>query len=781
MTAPSLGAPRPRLVTAESLRSAGTIALAGAAFLVVQGIVFPAPLGVILQGVIAGGLTALIALGISLVYRANRIINFSQGDLGAVPAVSAVLLITTVGVPFLVALPIGIAVALLLGMVIEFVVIRRFAEAPRLILTVATLGLAQALAGFGLVLPLLLNNAWPTIFDSTNVASGFTPPFDWRVDVGTVVFNANDIIAAASVVIAVVALTVFFRYTRIGIAVRASAESGDRAMLLGIPVKRIQTIVWVIASLLAFTSLFMRAGVFGLPLGSVLGPTVLIRALAACVIGRMENLTVIFWAAIGLGVLERAVIWDTNRVAYVAPILFAVVLGVLLVQRRGALARTDAQSHWQAVADVRAVPRELAGVPEVRWGLRGVNAALVAIVLALPLVLPVSRVNLAATIAIYAMVAVSLVVLTGWAGQVSLGQIAFFGFGAAVGGSITTRLGWDLSLAILGAGLVGAGLAVVIGLPALRLRGLFLAVTTLAFAQATAVYFLNAGDFSWWLPSGRIPRNDLFGVIALASETQYYYFAVACLFAVMAMARQLRRSRVGRVIIGVRENERGAQAYGVNLVRAKLTAFAFSGFVAAVAGAVFVHHQRALGTQPYEATESLAVFTMVVIGGLGSLPGAIVGAVYVKGSQAFLPTELTFFVSGVGLLFVLVALPGGLASLVYRARDAYLRWVAQRRKIMVPSLFADAADLDSITSGRDKGMAFVRQLADVMDASRDMARASRAQRPGADPAGTGGADRELPRSDDDPDPPRPTDDGHTDVDTDVDDVTPSAPRGGTRR
>lgn len=756
---------RPRLVTPDSLRSAGTIAAAAAVFMVLQSVLFPAPLGVVLQGVIAGGLTALIALGISLIYRANRIINFAQGDLGAVPTVFSVLLITTVGVPFLIAVPVGIAAALVLGAVVEFVIIRRFAHAPRLILTVATLGLAQALAGFGLVLPILLNNAWPNIFDDTNVAAGFAPPFDWRFNVGTVVFDANDIMAMGCVVVAVVALTVFFRYTRIGIAVRASAESGDRAMLLGIPVKRIQTIVWVIASLLAFTSLFMRAGVFGLPLGSVLGPTVLIRALAACVIGRMENLVVIFWAAIGLGVLERAVIWDTNRVAYVAPILFAVVLGVLLVQRRGKLARTDEQSHWQAVADVRAVPTELASVPEVKWGLRGVNAALVGVALLLPLVLPVSRVNLAATIAIYAMVAVSLVVLTGWAGQVSLGQIAFFGFGAAVGGSITTRLGWDISLALLAAGVVGALIAVIIGLPALRLKGLFLAVTTLAFAQATAVYFLNLGDFSWWLPTGRIARNDLFGVIPLATETQYYYFALACLFAVMAMARQVRRSRVGRVIIGVRENERGAQAYAVDLVRAKLTAFAFSGFIAAVAGAVFVHHQRALGTQPYEATESLAVFTMVVIGGLGSIPGAIVGAIYVKGSQAFLPTELTFFVSGVGLLFVLVALPGGLASLVYRGRDAYLRWVAQRRKIMVPSLFADATDLESISSGRDKGMAFVRQLADYMDASRDMAKAARAQRP-SDDVDDPGADPPAP---DDPAPD--SSDGAPDV----------APQGGRTR
>jgi branched-chain amino acid transport system permease protein len=728
MTAPlpALTRQRPSLVTPESLRSAGTLALAGVVFLIAQAILLPMPLGVVIQGAIIGGLTALIALGIALIYRANRIINFAQGDLAAVPTVFAVVLIGA-GVHYLLALAIGILGAIALGAVIEFAIIRRFSKAPRLILTVATIGLAQALAGFALLLPILLNNGWPDIFTSTNVSSRLSPPFDWRFDVGTVVFSANDIIAVIVIVACVLGLSLFFRYTRVGIAVRASAESADRAMLLGIPVKRIGTIVWVIASVLAFASLFLRAGVVGLPLGSVLGPTILIRALAACVIGRMENLAVIFWAAIGLGILEQGIFWNFDRRALVAPVIFAVILVTLLVQRRAKLARTDEQSNWQAVADVRPVPPELAPLPEVRWGFRGVYVLLIAIALALPMVLTVSRINLAATVLIYAMVAVSLVVLTGWAGQVSLGQIAFFGFGAAVGGSITTRFGWDISLALLGAALVGAFLAVIIGLPALRVKGLFLAVVTLAFAEATSRYFLNRGDFAWWLPTGRVARGDLFGVIPLGTETQYYYFALACLLMVMLMARQVRQSRVGRVIVGVRENERGAQAYGVNVVRAKLTAFAFSGFIAAFAGAVFVHHQRDLGIQPYDASESLAVFTMVVIGGLGSIPGGIVGALYVKGTQNFLPTELSFFASGIGLLLVLIALPGGLASLMYRGRDAYLRWVATRHKIMVPSLFADAADLDSITTGREKGMEFVRQMADFMDASRDAAKTARAQ------------------------------------------------------
>jgi branched-chain amino acid transport system permease protein len=626
----------------------------------------------------------------------------------------AVLLLVGPGLPYFVALPLGLLVALVLGALVEFVVIRRFSKAPRLILTVATLGLAQLLAGVGLALPSIANDTFPGVFDVESAPTSFPSPFGAEFEIAPVVFGGNDIIALVAVGLCIAGLAAFFRFTSMGIAVRASAESEDRANLLGIPVRRVQTVVWVLASGLAFLAVFLRAGVVGVPLGQVLGPAILIRALAACVIGGMTNLPLIFAGAVTLGMVEQAVIWDTRRSALVAPILFVVVLGMLLIQRRGRLARTDEQSSWQAVTDVRRVPPELAGLPEVRWAKRGLLAALALGALALPTLVTESTVNLAGVILVFAMVGVSLVVLTGWAGQVSLGPVAFLAIGAAVGGAVTSRLGWDLLVALVVAGAVGSLVSIVIGLPALRIRGLLLAVTTLAFAQAVAVYLLNQSDFGWWLPQGRLERGPLLGLVPIESETQYYVFTLACLVAVLSVARRLRHSRVGRVMIAVRENERGAQAYAVNLVRAKLTAFAVAGFIAAFAGAVFVHHQRSLGIQPYATEESLAAFTMVVIGGLGSLPGAVLGAVYVKGAQYFLPPELSFFVSGMGLLVVLVVLPGGLGSLLYQARDGYLRYVATRRDIMVPSLFADARDLDTVRATQGRNLDLFRELVDRM-------------------------------------------------------------------
>lgn len=660
-------------------------------FYFLQQRLWPAPIGVVVQGLIVGGLTALIAFGLALVYRSNRIINFAQGDLGGVPASLGVLLILAWDVPYLVAFPTALAAGVALGAVVEFVFIRRFFKAPRLILTVVTIGVSQILAAIAFVLPRL--------FDLDRPGEDFPSPVGLDFSVGNVVIQGNEIIAMALVPVVIVALIAFLRYTNVGIAVRASAESADRAALLGVPVKRLQTIVWVVATVLATVAIFLRAGILGLPLGSVLGPTILVRALAAAVIGRMERLPTIFVASLALGVLETTILYSTTTAFIVDPVLFVVVLVALLFQRRRQVSRVDDDqtSTWQATREVRPVPRELASLPEVRWGARAMTWGVALLLVALPIVLSEGQVNLAAVVMIFAMVGLSLVVLTGWAGQVSLGQFAFVGIGAAVGGYVSSVWRWDLSLALLLAGLAGAVAAMVIGLPALRIQGLFLAVVTVAFALATYSYFLNR-EFIRWVPESRgVERSPLFGRIAVNTEVRYYYLTLAALGLTIFAVRGLRRSRAGRVLIGVRENQRAAQAFGVNATAAKLTAFAIAGFIAAFAGAVLVHHQQGLATSSYSVDVSRRVFIMVVIGGLGSIPGALLGATFIQGVDYFrnvfpepVRPYLQFLTSGVGLIVVLLMLPGGFGSVWYGARDRLLRAIADRRGIVVPSLVADS-------------------------------------------------------------------------------------------
>ncbi|MEY2426507.1 MAG: branched-chain amino acid transport system permease protein livM [Actinomycetota bacterium] len=686
-------AERASLVDDPRARQAATAVAAVVSFVFVVRWFWPAPVGVMVQGLVIGGLTALIAFGLALVYRSNRIINFAQGDLGGVPASLAVLLILDSGWPYPIAFAAAIVSALLLGAFVEFVFIRRFRKAPRLILTVVTIGVSQILAGVATVLP--------RAFGLTTPPQDFPSPFSFTFRIGETIFRGNEVLAMVVVPIVIVALTAFFRFTRIGIAVRASAENADRAALLGVPVARIQTIVWVIATVLAAVAIFLRAGIVGLPVGQVLGPTILIRALAAAVIGRMEKLPTIFIASLALGVVEACIVFSSNSGKLVDPILFLVVLGALLLQRRRNAPRVseDEQSTWQASRQVRPVPRELASLPEIVWGRRVAMTVGIAVLVALPRFLNEGQINLAAVVLILAMVGVSLVVLTGWAGQVSLGQVAFMGIGAAVGGYLTAVRGWDVAIAVPLAGIAGAVAAMVIGLPALRVRGLYLAVVTLAFSLATSSYFLDP-DFIHWVPdtSVRIARPYLFGRISLVSETRMYEFVVVVfLFSVWAV-HGLRNSRSGRVLIGVRENPRAAQSYGVNVTSAKLMAFALAGFIAAIAGAVFVHHQTSLGNSAYTVDQSQRAFIMVVIGGLGSVPGAILGATFIQGVEYFrgsfpevIRPYLQFVTSGVGLIFVLLLLPGGFSQIYYSQRDRILRYVATRRGILVPSLIADAA------------------------------------------------------------------------------------------
>jgi branched-chain amino acid transport system permease protein len=656
------------------------------ALVVLQQLFFPAPMGIVLNGALVGGRIALIALGIALVYRANRVVNFAQGDLGALPAVLGVMLVVAWGWSYWFGLIVGLLAAVVLGVLVEGLIVRRFFTAPRLVLTVATIGLSQLLAGAGLFLP--------RAFGDQSFGTRLPQPFDASWVFGGVTFNANDIFTMIVVPVCLLALALFLQRSTIGIAIVGAAERADRAFTLGIPVKRLHTVVWVVASVLAFLAMFLRAGAVGLPIGEVLAPTFLVQALAAAVFGRFERFTTIAAAAIGLGIVDQSMTFQPgNRPAYNDAVLFGIVLAGLLLTRRGKGTRrvdSDASSTWQAIRETRPVPREMRRLPEVVWGRAGLWAIVAVFVLTLPLWLSTSRLNLATIIVIFGIVAASLVVLSGWAGQVSLGQMAFVGVGAAVGGALTDHRGWDLALAMLVAGLVGGVAAVIVGYPALRRRGLTLAVSTLAFGLFVSSFLLNRTIpfLRDRLPGRRIDRGTLLG-IELSSETAMFYACLGVLALGLIMVVGLRRSRTGRVLIAIRENERAARAYGVNATRTSLAAFALSGFLAAAAGALYVHQQTGLSAQPFLPQASLELFTMVVIGGLGSLPGALLGATYVHSVDFFLPVEWQFLATGVGLLLVLLVFPSGFGGVLADLRDGALRKIATRRGMVVPSLLAD--------------------------------------------------------------------------------------------
>ena len=308
--------------------------------------------------------------------------------------------------------------------------------------------------------------------------------------------------------------------------------------------------------------------------------------------------------------------------------------------------------------------------------------------LTLPLWASPSQEQIAGQIAIYGVIGVSLVVLTGWAGQISLGQFAFGGIGAAVTGVLVARHGWDLIAAFAAGALVSSLVAVVVGLPALRARGPFLAVTTLGLAIAGAAFLFDQRSMPWFIERD-VPRPILLGRFDLEGEWPIYLLALGVLVLVLLAARNLRATAFGRAIVAVRDNPAAAASAGITPVRATMAAFAFSGGVAGLAGGLFVLHQNGIAHAAFPAGLSITVFAMTVIGGLGSLLGPIIGACYVVGVRLWLDGAWSLLGTGAGLLLLLMFAPGGLGDLVFRARDAMLRATARRRGIIVASMLAD--------------------------------------------------------------------------------------------
>jgi branched-chain amino acid transport system permease protein len=353
----------------------------------------PVPRGVFLIGAVIGTLYALVGMGIILVYRANRIINFAQAQLGAVPAILAALLVLRKGWDYLAVVPIALVGGLALGALVEIAVVRRFANASRLILTVATVGIGFLLLVFEFIVKLavtgdlLFTERFPTPF------SGFELP------VGPVVLFGDHLVTVLVTVAVIVGLVLFFRLSRVGIAVRAAAENRDRAALLGIPVNRVSTIVWALAGLLSAIGVFLRVPLVGVPLQGFIGPLFLLYGLAVAVIARMERLPTALLAGMFIGIIDNTAIFATRRSSLASAAMLVVIIVALLVQRRHFTSRayTAGAESWEAAREPRPVPSELRDLPEVRRARMAGSAALLLLALALPWIVGDARITFAIT------------------------------------------------------------------------------------------------------------------------------------------------------------------------------------------------------------------------------------------------------------------------------------------------------------------------------------------------------------------------------------------------
>jgi branched-chain amino acid transport system permease protein len=628
---------------------------------------FAAPNFVLLQGVIIGLGYGLLAAGLVLIYRTNRVLNFAQGQVGVIAAVFLVKLTADFKFEYWFALVLSIALAAAVGALSELV-LRRLFSRPRVLVMVATIGLSQVL---------LALTALPFIRPH-NLYKPVPVPFDLTFSLGTTIFTPAEVLTLIVAPIVALTLALAVRTTSWGLTMRAMSENADSARLSGVWIRRTSTLTWTVAGALsAFTAILNAPGQTS-ALTEVLSPDLLLFALTAALVGAMVNLTVAFVAGIGVGVLYELLQWNISSTANQELVLFIVVLAVLLVRvralRKGS--RVGERSTWQhGATTARATVDSLRQRVSVSgmW-LAGLGAAF------LPLLLNVGNNYLFAQVCIYAVIALSLTVLTGWAGQVSLGQ---FGL-VAVGALVAAHLGssFPLPVLLLFAGAVTAVVAVIVGLPALRMPGLFLAVTTLAFA----IFMQEAvlGTPCWTVPgidkmvctglpnpaSTLIGRPDILG-LSLQSQRSFAWFSLGVLVLSIFAVRVWRDKGVARRLIAVRDNELGAAAMGIPVLRTKLLAFGLSGFMAGYAGACLAFATERFSTATFDPTISFIIISMVVIGGLGSIAGAVLGALYLEGLPALFGANPTiqFLTSGLGLIAFILYLPGGLGELLHRFGD----------------------------------------------------------------------------------------------------------------
>lgn len=329
----------------------------------------------------------------------------------------------------------------------------------------------------------------------------------------------------------------------------------------------------------------------------------------------------------------------------------------------------------------------------------GVSVWLAGTVLLLPAILDTVWNQRIALAAIYAIIGLSVHIVIGHLGQVSLGHQAFVGIGAFMSAFVVSKLGLGFIAGLVAASLTGALMAALLGLVSLRIRGLYLALVTLAFGLTAESTIFSWGAFTGGGAGAKAPRPEL-----LATNREYAYFCLAALALAVLLDWNLVRSKTGRALVALRNDERVAATFGVNVTAYKLIAFALSGLIAGFAGALFAHWIGVVSTLDFEFEVALVWVLMVVVGGLGSRAGVVIGSAFFAIFPLLLPSStiplplvgltmvqvLTPFIGALLLLLTLIGFPGGIGQQLLPIR----RWLGGGPLLLHHHTARDAADPD---------------------------------------------------------------------------------------
>jgi branched-subunit amino acid ABC-type transport system permease component len=633
-------------------------------------------LGYVIRGIPFGCVFGLMAMGLVLTYKTSGVFNLAFGAQAFVSAAIYYQLRVESEWPIIPAFLVAVVVvAPLVGFILERFIFRYLRTAPAVAKLVTTLGLLVAL-------PEIIN----VLFGSEQK---FGVPSIWPEDFaiyrfGDYAIDGNEAATVIATVISVVALTLLFRFSSVGLRMRAVVESPRMTALAGINADRISAFSWMLSSFFAGL-----AGVLIAPLYAQLAATfftiLLVAAIAAAAFARLTSIPMALIGGLLLGILQGILAGylplDSIIAQGLRPSLPFVLLFLLLL-------------FWPGLRQKREIVDPLAGVDPPPPGLaatergRGLTIATWALGVAIVVVglyialfsLDSFWLRIVTLAVVFAVIFCSITVITGMAGQISLCQATF----AAIGGFTTAQLVSELDVPVLLTVLAGAGLAAVVGgllaIPALRLGGIYLALATLAFALMFDSIFVPLD----WVGGGaiplRVPRPEI-----LEDRRAFFLFCVAVLVVVGVLVILVRRGTTGKYLDALRGSETAASAIGISPARSRVVAFALSAGIAGLGGGLLAMlDTQANYTANYTPFFGLVWIVLVVTIGARTVEGAIVAGL----ALALFPELLKELGIPLGVQFILFGLgaltyakhPEGILEAQKRAAIGLLQRLVDRRK-----------------------------------------------------------------------------------------------------
>lgn len=559
-----------------------------------------------INGLVIGNIYALIAVGLAIIFGVGNLINFAHGSVYMIGAYVGWLFVMRLHAPLPVSFAVVAIVCGLLGILIERFGLRSLQKSARIAPLLATIGIS-----------FMLDQLVQIIF-SPQPQSFPNPLPQTRLQLGSASIGSLDILIAITGIGAAVVLFTFLRYTKLGWALRATAQDSDAAQQMGVDVNAMNQTAFAVAAILGGIAGMLVAMYF-----QTVYPTMSFQAglkgFAANLLGGLGNIPGAVIGGLLLGLIESygvAAFGATYRNLFAFVILIAV-----LVFRPNGLFSAKRQMPPEPLTGTFIPNNRLLRMP--RWLIVGI----VVLAIALPLVVKNPYLLQVLTNAwLLGMVAMSVTLVTGTAGQTSLGQAGFLAIGAYTSALLTLHLHWPFELALIAAGIVTAVLGTVLVLPAFRLRAHYVAIATIGIGEIVSQVILNWNSLTnGAMGLTNIPPPSFLGIQAIMPQDVYWYSLTLLLLAALFQWR-LVRSSLGRVWRALREDEVAAQAYGINLYRYKALAFAVSAFVAGLSGAFTAHMYTFINHETFTNTTSTLVLTMAILGGLGNIGGAIVGA-----------------------------------------------------------------------------------------------------------------------------------------------------------